>query len=136
MATSPSPGEPRFASAGLFLEKLATGDFEQLAVALEPDARMRALLPRGYDTWEGQAGVCSAFAGFFGGFDEYVVLDATVGLVGTRLQLAWRLRVRGGRLGPDNFVVEQQAYADTGPTGRIQALSLVCSGFCKEHPDA
>ena len=68
--------------------------------------------------------------------DEYEVLDATVGLVGTRLQLSWRLHVRGGRLGPDDFVVEQHGYADTGPTGRIQSLCLVCSGFCKEHPDA
>ena len=49
---------------------------------------------------------------------------------------AWRLHVRGGRLGQEDFVVEQHAYADAGPTGRIQSLVLVCSGFCKEHADA
>jgi hypothetical protein len=130
------PSEPKFASAGLFIEKLATGDFDQLAVALEPDATLRALLPRRYREWEGRQAVCDAFTTLFGGMDEYVVLDATVGLVGTRLQLAWRLRVRGERLGPHDFVVEQQAYADAGPTGRLQSLSLVCSGFCREHPDA
>jgi hypothetical protein len=136
MATSAPPSEPQFAAAGLFLEKLATGDFDQLGVALEPDATLRALLPRRYREWEGRQSVCDAFTALFGGMDEYAVLDATVGLVGTRLQLAWRLHVRGGRLGPHDFVVEQQGYADAGPNGRLQSLSLVCSGFCREHPDA
>jgi hypothetical protein len=136
MVTRTSPEEPQFAAAGLFLEKLATGDFDQLAVALEPDATLRALLPRRYREWEGCQGVCDAFTGWFGGMTEYAVLDASVGLVGTRLHLSWRLHVRGERLGPHDFVVEQQGYADPGPTGRVQSLSLVCSGFCREHPDA
>jgi hypothetical protein len=135
MLTRTPPDEPQFAAAGLFLEKLVAGAFDQLAVALEPGAMLRALLPRGYREWEGCEAVCDAFAGWFGGMDEYGVLDASVGLVGTRLQLSWRLRVRGERLGPRAFVVDQQAYADDGPTGRLQSLSLVCSGFCREHPD-
>ncbi len=136
MTTTTSPSDPRFATAGLFLEKLASGEFDQLAEALEPDATLRALLPRGFCEWEGRHAVCDAFDGFFGGMDEYEVLDATVGMVGPRLQLGWRLHVRGGRLGQEDFVVEQHAYADAGPTGRIQSLVLVCSGFCKEHADA
>jgi hypothetical protein len=128
--------EPGFAAAGVFLERLATFDFSRLADALEADVTLRALLPRKYREWEGRDAVCEGFTGMLGGLDEYTVLDATVGLIGTRLQLAWRLRVRGGRLGPEAFVVEQQAYADTGPTGRIQSMSLVCSGFCKEQPDS
>ena len=136
MTTTTSPTSPQFAVAGLFLEKLATGDFDQLAAALEEDAKLSALLPRGFVEWEGQAGVCSAFHAFFDGFDEYEVLDATVGQVGSRLQLRWRLHVRGGRLGPRDFVVEQHAYADAGPSGKIGSMSLVCSGFCLEHVDA
>ena len=135
MFTTQSP-EPQFAIAGLFLEKLAAEDFAQLALALEADAKLSALLPRGLREWEGREAVCDAFTTLFGGMDEYAVLDATVGLIGTRLQLSWRLHVRGGRLGPHDFVVEQQGYADAGPTGRLQSLSLVCSGFCKEHFDA
>jgi hypothetical protein len=126
--------EPGFAAAGVFLERLASGDFSRLAAALEEDVTLRALLPRRFREWEGRESVCEGFTEMLGGMDEYAVLDATVGLIGTRLQLAWRLRVCGGRLGPEVFVVEQQAYADTGPTGRIQSMSLVCSGFCKEQP--
>ena len=132
-AEAPS-AEPAFAAAGLFLEQLAARDFAGLKVALEPDATLKALLPRGFCEWEGREEVCDAFAGMLGGTEEYAVLEATVGLVGTRLQLAWRLRVSGGKVGPHNHVVEQQSYADPGPTGRIRSISLVCSGFCREQP--
>lgn len=134
--TRPSVPGPQFAAAGRFLERLAAGDFSRLAEALEPDATLHALLPRGFDTWEGRDAVCGAFDRFFGGMDEYDVIDATVGQVGDRLQLRWRLHVRGGRLGPDHFLVEQCCYADPGPTGRLHYLALVCSGFRREHGDA
>ena len=126
---------PHFANAGLFLEKLATGDFARLAPTLERDVTLSALLPRGFDEWKGADAVCGAFHKFFGGMDEYEVLDAEVGQVGQRLQMRWRLHVRGGRLGDSDFVVEQFCYADDGPTGRLQSMSMVCSGFCKEHAD-
>jgi hypothetical protein len=135
MTTATSPTGPQFATAGLFLERLTAGDFDRLALALEPDVTLIALLPRGCRGYEGRDAVCGAFTTWFGGFDEYEMLDATVGQVGTRLQLRWRLHVRGGRLGAEDFVVEQHGYADGGPNGRIQNLSLVCSGFCKEHSD-
>jgi hypothetical protein len=85
--------------------------------------------------FEGAAAVCEIFTTWFGGFDEYEMIDASVGQVGDRLQIRWRLHVHGGRLGPEDFVVEQHGYADGGPNGRIQHMSLVCSGFCKEHGD-
>jgi hypothetical protein len=126
--------EPGLAAAGLFLERIAAADFAGIGSALETDVVLKALLPRGFREWEGRDGVCEAFAGMLGGLDAYAVLDATVGLVSTRLQITWRIQVSGGRLGPEQFVVEQTAYADTGPSGRIQSMSLVCSGFCKQHP--
>src|SRR5262249_19113263 len=134
--TSTAPTAPQFANAGLFLEKLVAGDFAQLAAALEPDAKLGALLPRGFVEWQGSDAFCGAFNGFFGGMDEYEMIDASVGQVGARLQMRWRLHVRGGRLGPTDFLVEQHCYADAGPSGRIQSMVLVCSGFCREHPEA
>lgn len=135
MTTATTPTGPQFATAGLFIELLTAGDFDRLALALEPGVALSALLPRGFREWEGREDVCGAFATWFGGFDEYEMINATVGQVGTRLQLSWRLHVRGGRLGPDDFVVEQYCYAIPGPSGRLQQMSLVCSGFCKEHGD-
>ena len=135
MTTATAPTGPQFANAGLFIERLTAGDFDRLAVALEPDVTLNALLPKGFREFSGDDAVCGAFAKWFGGFDEYEMLDASVGQVGTRLQLRWRLHVHGGRLGPDDFVVEQHGYADAGPSGRIRHMVLVCSGFCKEHGD-
>jgi hypothetical protein len=135
MTATTSPTGPQFANAGLFIERLTAGDFDRLALALESDVTLSALLPRGLREFEGCDAVCGAFTTWFGGFDEYEMLDATVGQVGNRLQLRWRLHVHGGRLGPADFAVEQHCYADAGPNGRIQHLSMVCSGFCKEHGD-
>lgn len=133
MTTAATPTGPQFATAGLFIERLTAGDFDRLALALEPDVALRALLPRGFREWEGREDVCGAFTTWFGGFDEYDMINATVGQVGSRVQLSWRLHVQGGRLGPEDFVVEQYCYVSPGPSGRIQQMSLVCSGFCKEH---
>jgi hypothetical protein len=133
--TDTSPTPPQFAVAGSFLEALAAHDFDRLTDVLDADASMAALLPRGFDEWHGAAGVTAAFEQWFGGVDEFEVVDASVGQVGSRLQLRWRVKVRGGHRGDEPMIVEHHVYADTAPTGRIRAMSLLCSGFCREHVD-
>jgi hypothetical protein len=133
--TNPSPSVPHFAVAGLFLEAMAANDFEHLASALDVDASLSALLPRGFREWQGVAEICGVFEHWFGDVEDFVVADASVGQVGSRLQLRWRLRLRGTRLGDEAMVVEQHVYADIGATGLIQRMSLLCSGFCKELLD-
>ena len=51
------------------------------------------------------------------------------------LQLTWRLRLKGERLGDESMIVEQHVYAATGASGRIERMSLLCSGFWEEHVD-
>jgi hypothetical protein len=46
--------------------------------------------------------------------------------------LHWRLRLRAVRLGAGWFTVEQQVYADTGESGRIVRLDLLCTGYRSE----
>jgi hypothetical protein len=56
----------------------------------------------------------------------------TVGEVGGRMHVAWRLRLRPTPWGDDTWhVIEQQAYLRAGE--RIDAIDLLCSGF---RPDA
>jgi hypothetical protein len=133
-ATVPDSG-PHFAVAGLFLEMLARGDFGCLAGALDADATMAALLPKGFREWHGADEICAVFAGWFGDVDAFEVVDASVGQVGTALQLRWRVRVCGPRLGEGARLVEQQVYAETGPSGRISSMRMLCSGYCAEHFD-
>jgi len=130
-----SPSTPQFAVAGSFLEALAARDFGRLGATLDDDATLKALLTRGFDEWRGAAEIRSAFERWFGDADEFEVVDASVGQVGPRLQLRWRVRVHGGRFGAETMVVEQHVYADTAVTGRIRSMSLLCSGFCQAHFD-
>jgi hypothetical protein len=135
--TAPSSCEvtevPRFSVAGAFLEGLATRDFERLGSALCDEVHLRALLPPGLFEWDGPDDVKAAFVRWFGDAQQFELVDAVVGEVGSRLHLRWRVRLQAERLGGRWFVVEQQAYADTDASDRIQHLSLLCSGYCPER---
>ena len=133
---SPVTVVPQFALAGVFLEGLAAQDFARLGGALAPDARLRALLPRGLRERAGAEVIADQFAVWFGDTEDFELIEAGVGEVGGRLHLHWRLRLRAGRLGPGWHAVEQQAYADTGEDGRIARLDLLCTGYRPEGDDA
>ena len=122
----------RWSVGGVFLEALASRDFDKLAETLASDVRFRAMLPPGPMNWEGAETVSSVFGSWFGDADEFELVDATVGEVGGRLHLAWRLRLRPAPfdIGDGWHVIEQQAYADA--CDAIDALDLLCSGFHAE----
>ena len=122
----------RWSVGGVFLEALADRDYRRMAATLGPTVRFRAMLPRGPMDWLGPDEVTAAFYSWFGGADDFELIDATVGEVGGRLHLSWRLRVRPAPFGIGEgwHVIEQHAYADAGDT--IEALDLLCSGF---HPE-
>jgi hypothetical protein len=129
---SPTNAVPQFALAGAFLEGLAAQDFARLGDALAADARLRALLPPGLREWTGAEVIADQFNSWFGDTEDFELVEATVGEVGDRLHLHWRLRLQAERLGPGWFTVEQQAYADTADGGRIARLDLLCTGYRRE----
>jgi len=126
---------PEFALAGSFLEGLAAQDFFKLGGALSDGVRLRALLPSGPFEWTGAETIADRFTRWFGDTEDFELIEATVGEVGGRLHLHWRLRLRAKRLGGGWFTVEQQAYADTGESGRIEVLDLLCTGYRPERDD-
>jgi len=132
---SAATAAPQFALAGAFLESLAVQDLAQLRGALAADARLRALLPSGLREWAGAGVIAGQFARWFGDTEEFELVEATVGEVGGRLHLHWRLRLRAERLGTGWFTVEQQVYADTADCGRIARLDLLCTGYRPEDSD-
>jgi hypothetical protein len=129
------PTDHAAATAAAFLQGLADQDFAQLGGALAADARLRALLPKGLREWTGAEAVAGQFARWFGDTEDFELVEATLGEVGGRLQLRWRLRLRAERLGAGWFTVEQQAYGDAGEGGRIARLDLVCTGYRPEAGD-
>jgi hypothetical protein len=127
-----APAVLQFAVASAFLESLAGQDFAGLGGALTADARLRALTPSGLRERSGAQSIASVFTHWFGGTEDFELDEATVGEVGGRVHLHWRLRLRAGRLGGGWFTVEQQAYADTDASGLIARLDLLCTGFRPE----
>ena len=128
---------PQFAAAAALLEALADQDFPRLAQALTQGARLRALLPGGVRQWEGRDTVARQLEVWFGDTTAFDLVDATVGEVGGRVHLRWRLRLQADRLGPGSFVVEQQVYADADrdQAGRLDRLDLLCTGYRPDHAD-
>jgi len=125
----------RWSVGGSFLEALAIRDYDRMVTTLGPDIRLRALLPPGPRQWQGAQQVADAFRSWFGGADDFALIDATVGEVGGRLHLSWRIRVRPAPFGIGEgwHVIEQHGYADA--TDTFQTLDLLCSGFhADEHP--
>jgi hypothetical protein len=122
---------PQCAPADAFLEGLAAQDFAQLGGALAADACLRALLPSGLWEWAGADVIAHRFERWFGGTEDFELVEAAVGEVGGRLHLSWRLRLRAGRLGAGWFTVEQQVYADADD-GHIARLDLLCTGYRPE----
>ena len=122
----------RWSVAGVFLEALATRNFGRLAAALAPGVRLRAMLPPGPMSWEGADTVSDVFGSWFKDANDFELIDATVGEVGGRLHLSWRVRVRPAPfgIGAGWHLIEQQAYADAGEV--IDAIDLLCSGFRAE----
>lgn len=122
----------RWSVGGVFLEALANRDYTRVAATLGSTVRFRAMLPSGPMDCEGPDSVAEAFSSWFGDADDFELVDATVGEVGGRLHLSWRLRVRPAPFGIGEgwHVIEQQAYADA--TDAIEALDLLCSGFQAE----
>lgn len=115
-----------------FVSALSAGDFTLLAAALDDEAHLAALLPDGFREWRGAGEIASVFAGWFGDVDELTAVSASVSRLGPCLKLHWRLRVCAQRVAEVPVLVEQQVFADAGPTGRIQTMSLLCSGFVKD----
>jgi len=123
----------RWSVGGAFLEALTNRDYERMANTLGPSVRFRAMLPPGPVDWAGPDEVTAAFSSWFAGAEGFELVDATVGEVGGRLHLSWRLRVRPAPFGIGEgwHVIEQHAYADAGDT--IDSLDLLCSGFHAER---
>ena len=129
VSTRESKTMARWSVGGSFLEALAIRDYERMATTLERNIRFRALLPPGPMQWQGAPQVAEAFESWFGGADDFELIDATVGEIGGRLHLSWRIRVRPAPFGFGEgwHVIEQHGYADA--TDSIQTLDLLCSGF-------
>ena len=113
--------------SGVFLDALTRRDFDGMRACLDPDVRFRALVPHGLLEFTGSDETVGWFRELFADKATYDVLDASIGQIGTRMYMQWRLQTTSPNAPCRLAVVEQHAFA-TGGT-RIETLDLLCSGF-------
>ena len=119
----------RWSVGGVFLEALANRDYVLMARSLAPDVALRAMLPPGPMDWHGPDCVADVFRSWFGEAKDFEVVDASVGEVGGRLHLSWRLRVRPAPFGIGEgwHVIEQ--HEQTRQPYRRDAGSKISDHF-------
>jgi len=122
---------PGWSVGGRLMEALAHRDFAAMSRCLAPGVRFRALVPPGPFQAAGRTEVMARLERWFGGADRFELLDASLGAVGTRLYLSWRVRMTAADRPEASRLVEQHAFATA--TDHIEALDLLCSGFVGEQ---
>jgi hypothetical protein len=111
------------------LTALKARDLPGIGACLTDDVRFRALVPPGPFELNGPADVIARLERWFGGEDDFELLESSAHRTGACYQLTWLVRMRNdaGR----RQIVEQYAFARLEGE-RIVSLDLLCSGFHDE----
>ena len=118
--------DPAREAAGRLIAAIAARDYGGIFDGLARDVRLRYLVPSGPGQAVGAADVAARYFDWFGDAVDLEVQESLVQRISDRTSVRYRFLLREG---PDQEVVEQQAYVDVDADGRIAAIDLVCSGF-------
>ena len=111
-----------------FVEALGRRDFLRLEALFDAHVRFQALVPPGLRTAEDATAAAAHPRRWFGDADRFDLVASTVGRIGPRLRLSYRIRLREEGVW---YAVEQQAYLDVGGDF-IRSVEILCSGFVRE----
>lgn len=98
---------------------------DKIGTWLDPNVRMRALVPSGFQEHRGASAVAARFSFWFAEAESIEVLDRKVDRVAGRLRIRYRFGERYSD--GDSEIIEQEAYCELNE-GRIVAMDLLCSG--------
>ncbi|WKG07390.1 nuclear transport factor 2 family protein [Nocardia sp. PE-7] len=126
MTTSTPTTQTTSSVADLFLAALIQRDFATMTTYLAPEVTLRGLIPPGPFTAVGPDPAIERFRGWFGGPDDFTVVDSGRERIGNKLGMHWLVRMR-----PANGatrVAEQRVFLTTD-NGEITGIDLLCSGW-------
>ncbi|MFD3593726.1 nuclear transport factor 2 family protein [Nocardia sp. NPDC058640] len=126
MTTSTPTPQATTTVADRFLAALIDRDFTTMSTYLAPDVTLRGLIPPGPFTETGPTPTIDRFRGWFGGPDDFAVVDSGRDRVGDKLAMHWRVRMHPANGTPR--LAEQRAYLTTD-NDRITSIDLVCTGW-------
>jgi TusA-related sulfurtransferase len=108
-----------------WIQAVIEKDFQRLVGLCHPDMHGRLMTPRRFDALENAADVAGKIEKWFHECRSIQKEQARVAMVGEKLAIFYRLRTEeNGTL----YSIEQQIYCSLSD-GRIDQLSLLCSGF-------
>lgn len=125
---APTPAITALPAAAQLLDALSRRDFAALAQSLSPTVTFRALVPRGAFELVGPAEVAAQFEQWFGGRDVFEVTDASIGPIGAKTYVRWRVRLRAAD--GVSRVAEQHVFVSG--SAALESINLLCSGFYTE----
>ncbi|MFJ2836429.1 nuclear transport factor 2 family protein [Nocardia sp. NPDC087230] len=114
--------------ADAFLAALIRRDFTAMTACLAPEVRLHGLIPPGPFDALGPAATIDRFRGWFGGPDDFAVVDAGHERRGDKLALHWLVRMRPTHDPGAARIAEQRAFLTTAQD-RITTIDLLCSGW-------
>lgn len=115
---------------GLLLDALTHRDFDAMQRLFDDNIRFRALVPSGPFELSTPEATAAKFRTWFGGPDDFEVLDASLGHVGAKLYTRWQVRLSSPGRPSDSRVAEQHLFISG--TDKIETLDLLCSGFQRD----
>ncbi len=115
------------ALAGRFLDAVAACDFDALRALLDQSVAFRALLPSRGLTDVAADEIAATFRRWFGDYPTFRMVDSSIGEVGARTYLRYRIAVAGADGWSDGALVEQHLFL--AGSDRVTAVDLMCSGF-------
>jgi TusA-related sulfurtransferase len=115
-----------------FVVALSDRNPARLEACFHPEARMRALVPSGFQELGGRKSVVARLISWFENAEEIQVVEKNIYRVADRLHIRYRFRERYSD--GDSEIIEQDAYCDLRK-GQIIALNLLCSGHRPEARD-
>lgn len=98
---------------------------DKIGTWLDPDVRMRALVPSGFQEHRGASAVAARFNFWFAEAESVEVLYSKVDRVAGRLRVRYRFREHYSD--GESEIIEQEAYCEL-KGGRITTIDLLCSG--------
>ncbi|MFC6706208.1 hypothetical protein [Flexivirga alba] len=112
---------------GELVHAVSCRDFRAFEQCLADDVHLRALLPMGLLELDGAATIAAKFETWFGGTDNFALLEASAGSVGAKRYLRWRIRLNPPGSPKRGRVAEQHLF--TTGHDKIETIDLLCSGF-------
>ena len=109
---------------------LSDRDSGRLEACLHSEARMRALVPSGFQELKGYSEVAGRLTSWFEEAESIEVLEKNVRRVSDRVHIRYRFRERYSD--GSSEIIEQDAYCDFRE-GQIASMDLLCSGHRPEQ---